>query len=170
VPEFGMGLIDYASPGNIDQWLKDKVLLAPAVTQCAIPKGIFARSKGAMLRMIAYGPELNLAHPPRPTDVKTPWEPEWAVRVRTKSTAMAMLGQSIDGGSRMGAARGEGAQASSGAPARPDCPPPASGDSTAAAVGGALGGSVGRAVGGALGGLFGKKEEKKEPPPADCPQ
>jgi hypothetical protein len=170
VPEFGMGLIDYASPGNIDQWLKDKVLLAPAVTQCAIPKGIFARSKGAMLRMIAYGPELNLAHPPRPTDVKTPWEPEWAVRVRTKSTAMAMLGQSIDGGSRMGAARGEGAQASAGAPARPDCPPPASGDSTAAVVGGALGGSVGRAVGGALGGLFGKKEEKREPPPADCPQ
>jgi hypothetical protein len=170
VPEFGMGLIDYASPGNIDQWLKDKVLLAPSITQCAIPKGIFAKSKGAMLRMIAYGPELNLAHPPRPTDVKIPWEPEWAVRVRTKSTAMAMLGQSIDGGSRMGAARGEGAQASAGAPARPDCPPPASGDSTAAAVGGALGGSVGRAVGGALGGLFGKKEEKKEPPPADCPQ
>jgi hypothetical protein len=170
VPESGMGLIDYASPANIDQWLKDKVLLAPATTQCAIPKGIFARSKGAMLRMIAYGPELNLAHPPRPTDVKIAWEPEWAVRVRTKSTAMAMLGQSVESGSRMGAAPASDAQASAGTRARPDCPPPASGDSTAAAVGGALGGSVGRAVGGALGGLFGKKEEKKEPPPADCPQ
>ncbi|MCU0938687.1 MAG: hypothetical protein MUC86_05980, partial [Burkholderiaceae bacterium] len=149
---------------------KDKVLLAPAVTQCAIPKGIFGRSKGAMLRMIAYGPELNLAHPPRPTDVKITWEPEWAVRVRTKSTAMAMLGQSMDGGSRMGEARTDGAQASAGARPRPDCPPPASGDGTAAAVGSALGGSVGRAVGGALSGLFGKKEEKKEPAPADCPQ
>lgn len=170
VPEFGMGLIDYASPANIDQWLKDKVLLAPAITQCAIPKGIFAKSKGAMLRMIAYGPELNLAHPPRPADVKIAWEPEWAVRVRTKSTAMAMLGQSMDAGSRMGAAPDEGAQARAGARPRPDCPPPSSGESAAAAVGGALGGSVGRAVGGALGGLFGKKEEKKEPPPADCPQ
>jgi hypothetical protein len=170
VPEFGMGLIDYASPANVDQWLKDKVLLAPAVTQCAIPKGIFAKGEGAMLRMIAYGPELNLAHPPRPTDVKIPWEPEWAVRVRTKSTAIAMLGQSMESGSRMGAAPAEGTQASAATRARPDCPPPASGDGTAAAVGGALGGSVGRAVGGALGGLFGKKEEKKEPPPADCPQ
>jgi hypothetical protein len=92
------------------------------------------------------------------------------MRVATDSTAMAMLGQSMDGGGRMGAARGEGLQTRPGAPARPDCPPPASGDSTAAAVGGALGGSVGRAVGGALGGLFGKKEEKKEPPAADCPQ
>ncbi len=170
VPEFGMGLIDYASPGNIDQWLKERVLLAPTVTQCAIPKGIFAKHQGAMLRMIAYGPELNLAHPPRPADVKTPWEPEWAVRVRTKSTAMAMLGQPMEGGSRLGAARSEGGQARTGTPARPDCPPPAGGDSTAAAVGGALGGSLGRAVGGALGGLFGKKEDKKEQPPADCPR
>jgi hypothetical protein len=90
--------------------------------------------------------------------------------VRTKSTAMAMLGQSVESGSRMGAVPASDAQASAGTRPRPDCPPPASGDSTAAAVGGALGGSVGRAVGGALGGLFGKKEEKKEPPPADCPQ
>jgi hypothetical protein len=170
VPESGMGLIDYASPANIDQWLKDKVLLAPSVTQCAIPKGIFAKSRGAMLRMIAYGPELNLAHPPRPSDAKIPWEPEWAVRVRSKSTAMAMLGQAMDSGSRVGGAPAEGAQANAGPRPRPDCPPPAGGESSAAAVGGALGGSVGRAVGGALGGLFGRKEEKKEPPPADCPQ
>jgi hypothetical protein len=170
VPDFGMGLIDYASPANIEQWLREKVLLAPSVTQCAIPAGIFAKGQGGMLRMIAYGPELNLAHPPRPTDVRVPWEPEWAVRVRTKSTAMAILGQSADAGSRMGAAPAASPQASAGARPRPDCPPPASGDSTAAAVGGAIGGSVGRAVGGALGGLFGKKEEKKEPPPADCPK
>ncbi|MCX8004631.1 MAG: hypothetical protein N2688_06695, partial [Burkholderiaceae bacterium] len=171
VPEFGMGLIDYASPANIEQWLREKVLLAPTVTQCAIPKGIFARSKGAMLRMIAYGPELNLAHPPRPADVKIPWEPEWAVRVRTKSTAMAMLGQEMDASSRVGASPSDSPQARAGTRARPDCPPPASGESTAAAVGGALGGGVGRAIGGALGGLFGKKEEKRnEPPPADCPQ
>jgi hypothetical protein len=170
VPDFGMGLMDYASPGNVEQWLREKVLLAPAVTQCAIPQGIFAKGQGGMLRMIAYGPELNLAHPPRPADVKIAWQPEWAVRVRTKSTAMAMLGQSMDAGSRMGATRSEGAQASAGARPRPDCPPPAAADGTAAAVGGALGGSVGRAVGGALGGLFGKKEEKKEPAPADCPQ
>ncbi len=178
VPDVGMGLMDYASPGNIEQWLREKVLLAPAVTQCAIPKGIFAKGEGGMLRMIAYGPELNLAHPPRPTDVKIPWEPDWAVRVRTKSTVMAMLGMEAEG-SRSGAApgaRGEATGQAAGA-ARPDCPPPKSAGSdpsrTGAEVGGALFGGLGRAVGGAvtgaLGALGGKKQEPANPP-ADCPR
>ena len=50
-----------------------------------------------MLRMIAWGSELNLAHPPRPTDRRIPWEPEWNVRVRVKATTMAMLGAEISG-------------------------------------------------------------------------
>ena len=45
-----------------------------------------------MVRMIAYGPELNLAHPPRPANASAPWNPEWVVRVRIKSTGMTMLG------------------------------------------------------------------------------
>lgn len=92
LPDFGMGLMDYASPANIDQWLREKVLLPASASKCAIPKGIFAKADGAMLRMIAYGPELNLAFPPRPADVKVAWEPEWAVRVRTKSAAFMPLG------------------------------------------------------------------------------
>lgn len=167
VPEFGMGLIDYASPGNIEQWLKDKVLLAPNVTQCAIPRGIFAKAGGGMLRMIAYGPELNLAHPPRPADPKIAWEPEWAVRVRTKSTAMAMLGLSAD--DTAAAPRGGRAAASASAPPAADCPPAGDSPSAAAEVGGALAGSLGRAVGGALGGFFGGKKEERKAAPADCP-
>jgi hypothetical protein len=190
VPDFGMGLMDYASPANVEQWLREKVLLAPAVTQCAIPQGIFAKGQGGMLRMIAYGPELNLAHPPRPTDVKIAWEPEWAVRVRTKSTAMAMLGVNMDAG-RMGAAPGGAvtgaaargsapAQAAASAPARPDCPPPqqATGNDaarTGAEVGGAIlgggwGRSIGSAVGGALGALGGAKKQEPANVPADCPR
>jgi len=92
VPDFGMGLMDYASPANVEQWVKEKVLLPTSTTQCAIPNGIFAKSQGGMLRMIAFGPELNVVYPPRPSDLKVAWEPEWAVRVRTKSTALAMLG------------------------------------------------------------------------------
>ncbi len=51
-------------------------------TECAIPEGIFAKTEGAMLRGIAYGQELNLAHPPRLTDKKIPWEPShpWPAR------------------------------------------------------------------------------------------
>ena len=48
-----------------------------------------------MLRMIAYGNELNLAHPPRPADPKIAWEPQWAVKVRVKSVANAMLGMDM---------------------------------------------------------------------------
>lgn len=105
VPEPGWGLMDYASNSHVDQWLKEKVLLPAAQTQCAIPAGIFAKAQGAMLRGIAYGPELNLAHPPRPADKRVAWEPEWAARVRVKSVAMLPLGE--DGPS---ASRGRGEQ------------------------------------------------------------
>jgi hypothetical protein len=90
VPDLGMGLIDYQTNAAVDRWLREKVLLAPATTRCTVPKGVLA--EGAMLRAIAYGHELNLAHPPRPSDPKVAWEPEWAVKVRVKSVGMAIAG------------------------------------------------------------------------------
>jgi len=106
LPDSGFGLVDYQTNKSVDQWLKDKVLLAPATTRCDVPKGIFGDGEepsGAMLRMIAYGTELNLTHPPRPTDPKLAYEPEWALKVRVKSVATAMLGMpSMDDGGAMG--------------------------------------------------------------------
>ena len=99
-PDTGMGLFDYLPPATIDRWLKDRVLLQPETTQCAIPQGIFAgggRDATPMLRMMAYGGESHIVHPPRPADPKAPWEPEWAVRVRVKSHTMAMLGDEAQG-------------------------------------------------------------------------
>ena len=98
-PDTGMGLFDYLPNSTIDQWTRERVLLRPDVTSCAVPKGIFAGEAAAseqdtpMLRMLAYGGESNFAYPPRPSDPKAPWEPEWAVRVRVKSHTMAMLGR-----------------------------------------------------------------------------
>ena len=94
LPDSGMGLIDYQTNKSVDQWLKEKVLLPPSTTRCDVPKGIFGEGEqaGAMLRMIAYGTELNLAHPPRPADPKVAWKPDWGVKVRVKSVAMSMLG------------------------------------------------------------------------------
>lgn len=91
VPETGFALVDYQTNAAVDRWLREKVLLAPATTQCTVPKGVFP-SEGAMLRVIAYGNELNLAHPPRPADPKANWEPVWAAKVRVKSVASVMLG------------------------------------------------------------------------------
>jgi hypothetical protein len=95
VPEAGLGLMDYLANAQVDQWVKEKVLLPATTQQCAIPSGIFGNAGGAMLRGIAYGNELNLLHPPRPSDAKllAAWNPEWTLRVRVKSTAMTMLGQ-----------------------------------------------------------------------------
>ena len=96
LPDSGFGLVDYQTNGSVDRWLKDKVLLAPATTQCAVPRGVF-NGEGGMLRAIAYGNELNLVHPPRPTDPKVTWEQEWAVKVRLKSVTTAMLGTDMGG-------------------------------------------------------------------------
>jgi hypothetical protein len=120
----GMGLFDYLPNGTIEQWKRDRVLLAADTTRCAIPKGIFAPPAGGrqdatpMLRMIAYGGESDFAYPPRPADPKAVWEPDWAVRVRLKSHAMAMLGRDM----------GEGRAAR--APSRRGEPPPATSDAT----------------------------------------
>ena len=91
LPDAGMGLIDYQTNPAVDRWLREKVLLAPTTTSCTVPKGVFV-GEGAMLRAIAYGHELNLAHPPRPADPKVAWEPEWALKVRVKSVASAVVG------------------------------------------------------------------------------
>jgi hypothetical protein len=118
VPDSGLGLVDYQTNPAVDRWLKDKVLLAPATTSCDVPKGIFGEGTDesmGMLRMIAYGSELNLAHPPRPADPNIAWEPEWAVKVRVKSVTSAVLGMPSmdDGGASAEDGSGAGGEGSS---------------------------------------------------------
>ena len=91
-PDPGWGLMDYLAPAQVKKLIGEKVVLAPDLQKCEIPAGIFGNVEGAMVRMIAYGPELNSAHPPRPANPKAPWDLEWAVRVRIKSTGMTILG------------------------------------------------------------------------------
>ena len=97
LPDTGFGLSDYQTNAAVDRWLKEKVLLPPATTRCSVPKGVFA-GEGAMLRIIGYGNELNLVHPPRPADPKAAWEPVWAVKVRVKTVASTMTGMPEMGG------------------------------------------------------------------------
>ena len=121
-PDTGMGLFDYLSPATIDRWLKERVLLQPETTQCAIPQGIFAgggRDATPMLRMMAYGGETNIVYPPRPADPKAAWEPEWSVRVRVKSHTMAMLGEDSGPARRSGRAMPAGADALPVSPGAP---------------------------------------------------
>ncbi len=91
--DMGFGLLDYQPNAAVQRWLKDKVLLKPATTECSVPKE--AMGEAGMLRMIAFGEELNLVHPPRPKDVKAPWQPIWAVKLRLKSVATSMPGMDM---------------------------------------------------------------------------
>ena len=102
VPGAGQDLHTNLTAGQLDKWLKQKVLLPASATSCTIPKGIFggtSRVQGgqesmvpAMLNMSAYGPESWITYPPRPADPKQPWNPEWSVRLRARSSATAILG------------------------------------------------------------------------------
>jgi len=97
LPDSGFGLFDYQTNAAVDKWLKEKVLLSPVTTKCAVPKE--AAPQG-MLRAIAYGTEVNMAYPPRPTDPKIAWEPDWNVKIRVKSMTTSMVG--MDDMSEMG--------------------------------------------------------------------
>lgn len=89
LPDTGFGLLDYQPNTAIDRWLKEKVLLPASSTECKAPKEAVGQG---MLRIIAYGDELNLAYPPRPKDPKAVWNPQWAAKIRLKSMATSMMG------------------------------------------------------------------------------
>ncbi|MBX3663863.1 MAG: hypothetical protein KF804_15535 [Burkholderiales bacterium] len=110
--EFGELLMTWQAPAEVARLVREKVVLPPSTTECTVPSQFVAAAPSAFLRFIAYGEEANFAHPPRPQDPKTPWSPDWAVKVRLKSTASALLGE--DGGMGGGGSRAGGAPASSG--------------------------------------------------------
>lgn len=119
LPDSGMGLFDYQTNAAVDKWLNEKVLLPPTTTKCAIPKEAAAQG---MLRAIAYGTEINMAYPPRPSDPKIAWEPEWSVKLRVKSMTTTMMGMP-EGAGMPGADSSE----------MTDAPPPADGQAPAPA-------------------------------------
>ncbi|HEX2828365.1 MAG TPA: hypothetical protein VHP37_18570 [Burkholderiales bacterium] len=111
VQEMGQVLMDYLPPAEVQRLIREKVVMTPQTTECAVPGGIF-KSEGAMLNFIAYGDELNVVHPPRPKDPKQTWVQEYAVKVRLKSTGMTMLAEGdASGGSRRAGGRGAPAAA-----------------------------------------------------------
>ena len=99
VPENGMALMDYLTPGDVHRFINDKVVMDPSRTSCTVPP-IFKNAKGAMVQFIAYGEQLDLVHPPKPKDPKLIWQPEWSVKVRLKSTTMTPLGMEAGGDER----------------------------------------------------------------------
>lgn len=86
------GVPDHLPQADLERLVRQKVILAPTTTRCAIPTAAIQAAPEAMLRVTAYGTEANFTYPPRPADRTRPWNIEHVVKVRYNSTASTMLG------------------------------------------------------------------------------
>jgi len=94
----GGSLLDYLPPSEVRRLIGSKVVMSPQTTQCAVPAEVTAQAQAGFVQMIAYGDEVNFSDPPRPPNPKTPWNINWTVKARFKSTASAILGMEGMGG------------------------------------------------------------------------
>ena len=120
--DLGGSLMDYVPPGEAARLVREKVVLAPQVTECTVPAEVVKAAPAAFLSFVAYGDELNVVHPPRPQDPSRTWEQVYTVKVRLKSTASMLLSEG-------GMAAGQGdrrARQSAQDPAPPSGDAPAS--------------------------------------------
>jgi hypothetical protein len=127
VQETGGALMDHVPPPEVARLIRDRIVLPPDRTECQVPAEVVKAMPMGMLSFIAYGDELNVSYPPRPQDPKVPWDIQWAVKLRLKSTSMTPLGEGMAG--MMGGA-GRGAPAPS--PAAGGTPPAAPADASGA--------------------------------------
>jgi hypothetical protein len=127
VQEMGGALMDYLPPAEVARLVREKRVMPPSTTECAVPAEVVQKAGGTpMLNFIAYGPEANFAQPPRPSDPKIAWEPQWATKVRFKSTATLLLGEYTERAERR--ARPERAEKSAEPERQASPPPPAAPD------------------------------------------
>lgn len=119
--EMGGALMDYLPPAEASRLVRERVVLAPQVTECTVPAEVIKAAPAALLSFIAYGDELNIVHPPRPQDPKQTWEQLYAVKVRLKSTASMLLADGAMAGE--GGQRGRGGAMPPGADAAPQQAP-----------------------------------------------
>lgn len=129
--DFGGGLIDWLSPGEVGRQIARKTVMTPATTNCTIPAEVRRDAPDFMMgNLYAYGPEENFAYPPRPADAKVRWDLVWTARVRHRSSTSFMVG-----GPDMSAMAGGGDDAANEQPKdKPKCK---------RGLGGLLGGALG---------------------------
>ncbi len=94
--QFGGGLADWLSPGQVAGLVKSGTVLSSATTSCAIPAEVNrAAADFKFGTLTAFGPEENFSYPPRPAS--GPWNLQWTARVRHRSSTswMQMPGMSM---------------------------------------------------------------------------
>lgn len=100
--QFGGGLSDWISPGQVAALVKDRTVLAPSVTSCTVPLEVKRDAPEFRMGMLTgFGPQEDFSYPPRPADPKAAWNLEWTARIRHRSMTSwmdmpgmgAMMGQ-----------------------------------------------------------------------------
>ncbi|CAN7200756.1 hypothetical protein LJR219_000537 [Phenylobacterium sp. LjRoot219] len=127
---------DYLPPAEAAKLVASKALLSPQTTTCAVPKEVVDAAPHALVQLVAYGPEANFIHPPRPSDPKVAWNKEWQVKVRYRSATGGMLGMAAP---NMATAADDGAPPEAGQQPKQDKGRKA----IMRGLGGALGGALG---------------------------
>jgi hypothetical protein len=116
----GEGLMGFLAPAEVSRLVGERVVMSPSTTECVIPKQALEAAGGQlfMSNLNAFGPELNIIHPPRPQDPRTEWKQEYAVKLRTRSYTgnMNMMAASGQGGSRSAPATAPAETPSGGVP------------------------------------------------------
>jgi hypothetical protein len=93
---FGGPMWDWLSPAAVRTLIAAKTVMPPNQTNCTVPAEVKkAGGEVTMGSLYAYGPERTFAFPPRPSDPKVAWKPEWIARARFRSMSMAMLGMDM---------------------------------------------------------------------------
>ncbi|MFN9764665.1 MAG: hypothetical protein ACK57L_06020 [Pseudomonadota bacterium] len=130
----GEQLMGFLPPAETERLVRENVVLRPDTTQCQVPRQVTEAAGGElmMLNLNAFGPELNVVHPPRPEDPRVTWEQVYAVKLRLRSYTGAIAG--MEGRSRRDARRPEPGQTSQApAPAQEPGAAPATPGAPAAA-------------------------------------
>ncbi len=91
--EFGGGLWDWLSPGTVANLINQKIVMPPSQTSCTIPTEVKSAAKGFLMSsLVAYGPEVNFANPPKPSNPRAVWNLDWTTKVRFRAMTMWMDG------------------------------------------------------------------------------
>lgn len=105
--QFGGGLSDWLSPGQVAGLVGQGVVLPPSKTSCTVPAEVRAAAPDFRMGMLtAYGPQEEFAYPARPVDPKARWDLLWTARIRHRSMTSWMDMPGMGGAMGGGAAQG----------------------------------------------------------------
>lgn len=89
--QFGGGLSDWLTPGQVAGLVRERTVLPPSATSCTVPLEVKQAAPDFRMTMLtAFGPMEEFSYPPRPANPREPWNLQWTARIRHKSTTSLM--------------------------------------------------------------------------------